>query len=252
MLKGLIAPAALALALGPGLAFAATPSGSFTAVDYAWRANGSEATTLTIAPGESVTFGYPAGADFHNVQFTGPQPTCEGLTPYPRPKGWTGECTFAAAGTYAFVCGAHAAMKGTVVVAAPAPTASPDPSATPGATATPTPAPPVATPTPPPAPVKLRVTVPRRQKGTRVRGSVDVPQTGSRLAVTVTIGKVRAGRSVQPAVAAGRRAFSVALDAKARRALRTKRRLAVAVTVALTPPGAKVLRRTAKVALRPG
>ena len=127
------------VALVPALAYGNAPAGeSFTAVDYAWRANGTDATRLTIAPNTTVTFSYPDGADYHNVVFKDRQPSsCEGLPPGPRPKGWQGECTFADPGTYAFVCGAHEEMTGSVVVAAPTPTPTPTP--TPSPTPTPDP-----------------------------------------------------------------------------------------------------------------
>ena len=142
----LVGTAIAGAVLVPALAYGtAASSGSFIAVDYAWRANGTDATSLTVAPGESVSFGYPAGSNFHNLRFTDAQPTsCTGLSPNPRPKGWAGECTFADAGTYPFVCDVHAAMTGRVVVAVPEPTATA--TVPPGGTGPP----PVATPTPEP------------------------------------------------------------------------------------------------------
>jgi plastocyanin len=61
-------------------------------VDYPWRANDTDAKTLTVAPGGTVSFSNPAGGDFHNVAFEGAQPSsCTGLPPGPR-KDWQGEC----------------------------------------------------------------------------------------------------------------------------------------------------------------
>ena len=54
----------------------------------------------------------------------------------------------------------------------------------------------------------------------------------------------RVGRFLRRSAAAGTVVFSVGLDAKARKTLRTKGRLTVTVRVALTPPGAKTLTRT--------
>jgi plastocyanin len=112
--------------------------------------------SVTVSAGGAVTFSYPAGANSHNVKFDDPQPACEltkevpdtvplpvpPLPGYPQPAGWEGTCTFAAAGTYSFVCQAHPDMHGTVVVE---PSDEPTPSPSPTATATPSP-------TPPPAP----------------------------------------------------------------------------------------------------
>src|SRR4051794_4146374 len=93
--------------------------------------------TVNVAPGDSVTFSYPAGNTSHNVKFvaTGPAPTsCAltsgnvpdvGLPTPPLPQitwgaPWAGNCKFNNAGTYAFYCEAHPDMTGTVVVAAAA------------------------------------------------------------------------------------------------------------------------------------
>jgi plastocyanin len=256
--KALLIAVAMVCAAGPALAYSdATAGGSFTAVDYAWQANATAATTLTVAPGQTVTFGYPDGNTTHNVDFTGKQPSqCTGLTSYPRPKGWTAECTFDAAGSYPFVCDVHAEMQGTVVVAAPTPTATPtasgDPVATPGATATPAPGE-EATTRPPstPTPATLKVKLAPTQKGTRVRGSVTVEQAATRLEVTVKSGSKTVGSWRKTSTAKGTVAFSVALNAKARKALKAKRRLKLTVTVALTPPGGepRTLRANAVVSL---
>jgi PKD repeat protein len=87
--------------------------------------------SVTVNPGETVTFSYPTGTSVHNVAFnaTGPQPascaqtlptpTAPGNPPMPAGPslaGWAGNCTFANVGTYVFYCVAHQAMQGTVVV----------------------------------------------------------------------------------------------------------------------------------------
>ena len=246
--KALLVAAAMVCAAAPALGYSS--DGTFTVVDNAFRANDTEATSLTIAPGQTVTFRYPAGMTTHDVLFTGRTPYCTGLPPGPRPKGWSGDCTFSEEGVYPFRCEVHAEMTGKVVVAVPTPTPTPTPTADPGGSTTP-----AATPTPnasgtapapqsPPAGLKLKLA--SRQKGTRVRGSVDVSQAGSRLEVTVKSGKAKAGRWVKRSAAAGAVAFSVPLDARTRRALRAKHRLKLTVTVALTPPGAKTLTRSAR------
>jgi plastocyanin len=251
--KTLLIAAAMVCAAAPALG-SGDPGGSFTAIDYAWQANGTDGTTVTVTPGQTVSFGYPAGTTTHNVDFTGKQPTqCTGLTPYPRPKGWTASCTFDAPGSYPFVCDVHPGMQGTVVVSAPA-------SLTPTATPTPDPgADPVATPTPPPlgsgsgpstsptaTPVTtLKLKLAAKQKGTHLRGTVTVERASSRLEVTVKSGKTKAGTWLKRSARKGTVAFSVPLNAKARRTLKAKRRLKLTVTVALTPPGGKLLTKRA-------
>src|SRR4051794_39430938 len=121
-----IAPVALLAVVLASPALASQDDPGFTAVDFAWYVNGTTTTTLTIAPGQSVTFAYPEGKSFHNVSFTGAQPSsCTGLTPYARPPGWQGRCTFATPGTYAFACALHEQMKGRIIVAAATPTPTP-------------------------------------------------------------------------------------------------------------------------------
>lgn len=233
-------------------------SGSVVAQDVQpssgrWVINGdATATTVTIAAGGTVTFSYPSGTSHHDVSFTDAQPaSCTGL-PSGNPfltggPGWSGSCRFDHAGTYSFVCVVHPyAMTGTVVVK-DQPAATPTP--TPGATPTPTPTP-IATPvaTPPPATLRGAVALARRQTGTRVRGSVKVETARSRLEVVLRArlsGRrlVRVGRWRKTANA-GRVAFSVPLTARARAALRRHHRLALTVTVALTPPGSPEVTRT--------
>jgi cytochrome c len=91
--------------------------------------------SVTVNPGEKVTFSYPVGTSVHNVTFNsvGPQPTncvqtvaAPGFSIAPAPPiagtgqtpGWVGECTFPTAGTYGFYCSIHPNMIGSVVVAA--------------------------------------------------------------------------------------------------------------------------------------
>ena len=106
-------------------------SASFTAVDYSWNAGGG-GHQVTIAPGGTVSFGYPSGVSQHNADFgAGSQPTsCTqsagtngGAVPplphSPTAPGWSGSCTFNTPGTYSFHCDLHPSMVGTIVVQAP-------------------------------------------------------------------------------------------------------------------------------------
>jgi hypothetical protein len=276
-MRGLMLAAACgALAGGPALAFAQQPDPpKFTAYDTmppVWRA-GDGTTSVTIAPGGSVTFTYPSGSSFHNVTFTGAKPAaCTGLPPQvedgpPMAAGWSGSCRFDAAGSYAFICQYHPeTMKATVVVADPDPgygTPTPTPG-TPGATPTPTPAvgPGGVTPPKPQSTLKGAVKLARTQRGSRLRGAVKVKGAKSRLEVSVWASRaqlaggksrkpMRVGRWLERSTRAGSVTFSVPLSARARNALRRHRRLPVTVAVALTPPGGHELTRTLRATLRP-
>jgi plastocyanin len=256
--KLLGAAAAACLVMAPALAYSQVPtSGTFTATDpYSWRANGTDETTLTVAKGGTVTFEYPAGGhSIHGVVWTSDKkPDCPDVKSAPQPAPWSESCTLDAPGTYTFVCPVHAQMTGTLKVLAPAPTAtptpSPDPSPDPGAT-------PEATPPTQTAPVAqtqnqpktLTVKLARRQKGTRVRGTVKVEQARSKLEVVVRRNAKRVGRWSATAASAGTRSFAVRLTAAARRLL-ARKSLKLSVAVALTPPGGHKLSRRLTVRMR--
>ncbi len=191
----------------------------FTAADdLNWHSSVDGSNTVTIDPGGTVTFSYPDGASFHNVNFDGDvQPVCTQtaptssapgappMPPFPSPHGWSGTCTFDMSGTYAFACQLHPTMVGVVTVngaGGSTPTPSPSPSPTP----TPTPTSPTPTPTPPtgqggatgtvlpapthgsilaPAPAASALTLSSTQKGKTIRGSILVARAGSTLTVEV-------------------------------------------------------------------
>ena len=218
-------PAGAALAIGlPALApgDAAPPAtGSFTAVDLAWQVTGDAASSsVTIAKGGTVTFGYPAGRTRHNADFTGgPMPaSCtqtagtQGGTPPPLPTvptaaGWSGTCRFDTPGTYAFHCDMHPTlMHGTIVVVDPN---APPPSTTTRSTGTTSVPPPsrttttagggttspgdttptgttgtTGTPAGRAAPLRAGVSIAHVQRGTIVRGVAIAPAAGTRIDVT--------------------------------------------------------------------
>lgn len=244
---------AAATLAGPGFAAGGAPtSGSFTAYDYGWSANGNmKATRLTIAPGGTVTFSYPVGLNQHNADFgRGPKPSgctqTTGLSSGPTPPlphrptapGWSGSCTFTAPGVYSFHCDLHTFMTGAVVVEGPggSPFAGPPSRA---------------------------VSVRPSQKGTTVRGSVKLSSaaSGGRLEVDLLAsakslgrhgsGTSRVGRLVKTAVKPGTLRFAVALDAAAKRAERKAGRLSVTVELTVTPPGRPAVSVTRRVQLKP-
>jgi plastocyanin len=263
MRKNALIAALGAALIAPALALAADPAsdGTMRATDpYVFKADGTGANTLTIAPGGTVTFTYASGSAAHNVHWLGAKkPSCAGVPdesfsyPDSRPP-WSGTCTFTDPGTYEFECAIHTPlMKGSIVVEAPS--ASATPTATPGASATP--APPGTTPDPPSGggaqaeqQRALKVTLAGSQKGTRVRGSVDVARTGSRLEVTLKSGKQTVGRFAKAKAASGANAFSVRLDKRGKSALKRRHSLKLTVAVALTPPGGAKVARNMSVKLR--
>jgi plastocyanin len=282
--RGMLIAAACAALVGlPALARAQgdpPASGDFQAVDdagtmtSAWRANGTDATTLTIATGGTVTFHYDTGSpstnkhnvvwgdDLNNPQQQPAYASCPS-TPdryAPQRAPWSGSCTFSAPGTYAFHCIVHPYMTGTVVVqdVTAQPTATATPIGDPGATPTPTP---TVTPDPPQSTLKGAVKLAASQHGSRVRGTVSVKGAKSRLEVAVFAprsalsgGKshaaVRVGRYLRKSAPAGKVSFAVPLSARARKAMDRHRRLRVTVAVALTPPGGHKLTRSLHATVR--
>ncbi len=219
--------------------------------------------TVEIAPGGTVSFAYPTGTSQHNVVFNAAQPSScvqsagpsvGAVPPLPAfalPPGWSGECTFNAAGTYTFVCGAHPAMTGKVIVGDPA---TPTPTAT--ATPTPTPTPtatPVVTPAPTPtpwasldAPGKSVATVAAFMKGKLlVSARCSTPSAGT---LTLTVSKadakklklkgVELARTGAQCTGTGRMTVTVRPSAAAKKALK-KWRKKLKATATLTLGSAK-------------
>ena len=192
-------------------------------------------------------------------------------------NAWSSTCTFTQAGTYTFHCDVHG-FSGTVYVntagTVPATTTTYPPPTT-GTTTGTTPPPTTTTTTTTPgtnpgggggaggggaAPsagsALSTVSLASIQKGASVRGSADIAQAGSTLTVDLQAASASlakkhkaatasAGHLSRAAVGPGRVSFSVALNARARRAVRRHGRLALTVKVKVTAPGGATGTRTA-------
>jgi plastocyanin len=277
--------ALVALVAGTGAAFvvsgsvgAAAPStASIEAYDFGFQdPSNPGATTVTIAAGGTVAFGYPSGSSFHNVDFDTAQPTSCTQTSGDMPPGsvpplpavqtmpaWSGTCRFSTPGTYSFHCDMHPFMTGTVIVEGTS-TTTPGGTTTTGTTSTGTTTTPTSTggtstsPLPPSA-----VTVARRQKGVVLRGSVTTPAGASQIVVTALVSnrvlskhrpkrakQVRVGSQTKHSTGTGKTSFAVKLNASARRALHRRHRFAVNLRIVVTPQGGPGAARTVVVALR--
>ena len=203
----------------------------------------------TVMAGGAVTFSNP-GTVPHGVEWVGgpAKPACGsgvpvGTTEAASGSKWSGTCTFAQAGTYTFYCTIHhAEMTGTVTVAANGTTTT---------TTTPTTTTPTTTTTAPAetstgSPLLGSPTLHSTQRGGSVKGSLNISKEGAgdRLEIDVLAksaslakhtARVRVGRFVRGSAPAGRVSFVVKLNAKARRALKRRHRLALVVKIVLTP-----------------
>ena len=203
--------------------------------------------------GGAVTFASPSPSVPHGVTWTGGPgtPACTGVPIDEGKSGWSGECTFAQAGTYSFRCTIHPVeMQGTVSVGEGGPPPSPGQGSPPVA--------PVASGGPAAAGLRL----PRRQRGRAVRGSV-VPRggVGGRLEVQLfgarallagkrRAGRVRVGQLARRLPASGRVRFSVSLKRLARRALRGRRALRLTAIVTVTAGERDAFERRRTVVMR--
>ncbi len=265
----------------------ATPS--VTAVDVGFYNHYWSPEKSAVAVGAQVTLSNPTTTRHGIYWVSGPAvPSCTpgvpvGTTAAAAGSEWSGACAFAVAGVYSFYCTVHgAAMSGSVTVGAGATTgpftttSTPTGVPAPGATTPATSAPPVtagapgagATPTgggtsPLLGSVSRALELVAGPRARSVRGSLAVSAAGAgaRLEVDVLIARAAVGaagaskqllvgRIVRARIAAGRVAFSVALDGRVRRALGRRRRLVVTVAVLLTPPHAHTLKVSRAVVLR--
>ena len=267
---GAVALLGAAVAVLPAMAGSETIP-SITAYSYS---SGSETirywspNAATVGEGGVVKISNPYAETKHGLQFTGgtagAKPNCTGLptaaTEATGEVSWHAECTFGKPGTYTFVCTVHPeAMKGTITVN-PAGTTTTTTTATPppGGTTTTTGTQPTATQpglgtpggqllSPLVGSVNTAVKLAAGPHGSSVQGSVDVSRAGvgGRLEVDLLArraalasaarAQTRIGRLVRSSLSAGVVHFTVALNARAKRALRSHRRFALTVAVTLTP-----------------
>ena len=218
--------------------------------------------SATIEAGGSVTLENTSLSTSHGIEWiSGPAtPGCEPSVPVNASRtNWSGNCTFAAAGTYVFYCTVHgSSMKGTITVTSGAgkePPKEPTPTGTTTVTAPGAPPPTAAsggaggvqsggaqgaTPVSASAALAaLKLTVPRH--GSTVRGSLTIPSAdaGGRLEIDLlaTLGhsKLRVGQLVRRGLAVGPLRFSIAPSARGLRAFRRRGSLKVTMLVKLAP-----------------
>jgi plastocyanin len=225
--------------------------------------------SVTIEPGGSVEFSNPTGVAHGIRWFKTPAgaPACTagvpvGTTETASGTMWQGTCTFAAAGTYTYYCTVHgAAMSGTITVGAPSSTptgTSTGPTGTTvptGTTPLPGAGPPTGAATPTAGSALSTLRLGSAQHGTAVRGSLTIASTAAGGTLTVVLQaklgghRVQVGRLTRAHIAAGRQSWSIALSAKARRALRARGHLALLANVSLTAPGGSPVTLTRTLAL---
>jgi len=279
LLMGLAGVIGGLIATLPTLTAAATTlpmTGSFTVSDFAFTAAGG-GNTVTIAPGGTVSFSYPSGSNEHNVDFgSGPQPTScmlggQSQSPpipsVPTAPGWSGNCTFNTPGTYTFHCDRHTFMTGTILVGSQATSTDTGSGGSTTTTATMTMTMPMSMPMPttstaqtslPLSPIvgssRNAIKVVGANGGRKIDGTIKVSRAGQGghavIAVmssssalggsghkrSVVLGQLRLSD-----LRAGTARFSVALKTAARRALTTRKHLAVTVQVTVTAPGAETV-----------
>jgi len=216
------------------------------------------ATPVMVTSGGVVKFANKSGTLEQGVTWIGKAPSCENV-PSTNQKGpWEGSCTFTQPGTYRFEGTQIYSSSGEVVVTEATTTTSTTgstttstvsaPSGQPGSSGTSlgsTPMGNVGSPLvgSPASAVKLAAA----QHGQSVHGSVNISQggAGGRLEVQLLATRaslasthhgapVQVGRLVRSPLSTGTVSFKVALDMKARRALRSRHRLALSVKVLIT------------------
>jgi plastocyanin len=250
-----------------------------------WTAPGPnpKPAVVTIAPGGVVTFADKTGFAA-SIAWKGAAPTCSAavpVSPAPAATGWEGTCKFETPGTYELEDASMYYPKATVEVSAPVTTTT---GTTTGSTSS-GPSGSGTTPTSsgsgspaqaggsngagtPPGSLlagseSAALELAAAQHGQAVRGSVDVSQAGAGGRLEVELLAARAslastgrpprapvGRLVRSSLSAGTTTFTVALDARARHALRVHRRLALSVRIVLSTTRGSAMTITRGIVLR--
>lgn len=220
-----LAVAGTLLAAAPGLAEGPTieAGDNATHTGYAWKPSQAE-----IAAGGTIAVANPTSVP-HGVLWTGgpAKPACTGVPLGEETrKNWSGSCTFAQAGTYAFQCPIHEEMRATVRVSASAP-------------------PPGETPeTPASGPSATGLRLAKAQHGGVVRGSIEILAPGAAGTLSIALLAKRAalfenggnalaqiGKLVRSQLPVGRIPFRVALGKAGKRALRRDGSLGLRVKI---------------------
>jgi len=221
-----------------------------------WATPGSSqpASKVTLASGGSVAF-TDKGREA-NIAWAGTAPTCEAsvpVVPTAAKTGWEGKCTFTTPGTYRFESSTlwFEYTKYEVVVEGSSTTTPPTGTgeggakggSAPGTGSSPAPM----GENPTGSPLSGAPVVRASQSATTVKGSLEISKAGAGgrlevdlLATAASLAGVRhttrvVGRFVSASVSAGALSFSVKLDARARKALKRRHRLALTVKIVLIP-----------------
>lgn len=239
----------------------------------------SPSSPVTIASGGTVKFVDKSNNLEQGIRWIGTAPACENV-PSANQKGpWEGTCTFTQPGNYRFEGTQIYSSTGEVVVTGTTTTNTTTSTATTTAPTLSGPAGPTGASPEPGSPAAgsndgaqssplagsaaSAVRLAAVQHGRAVHGSVEVSHAGAggRLEVQLLARRAAlasAGRSAQAQVghvaratiASGTVSFAIALDAKAARALRVHRRLALDVRIAVTPVEGSAVVITRSVLLR--
>jgi hypothetical protein len=197
-----------------------------------------------VGVGGSVTLRSTSTVVPHGVRWTGgpEKPSCSGVPVEQEEIDWSGNCTFAQAGSYTFVCTVHPTeMRGTIGVSSGAPPPTPPE------------APAVSPESPLQGPASGALRLARNQAGTSVLGSIALSpaSAGGKLEVLLLAkggrtmaarrASTRVGRLLRSPLEAGRLAFAVPLDGRARRTLSSREKLPLIVQVTVRAPGQAAL-----------
>ena len=278
---GALAAVGMSAIVAPQIASGQAPTTAiYTAVndDGSWdfeTPTGAETTPLAL--NGTLTVRWLTGAD-HNAFLTGPTPSPSCMPALPSTgtaPPFTSNCTFSTPGTYMLTCSLHTGMTSTVQVAAgtgggggggnpPGGGGNPPggggnpPGGGGGGGGDPGGGDPGGSPTQPGAP---KISFARKQTGTTLRGSVTAA-AGAKIVVSALVSnrllstkrpkrvkKVSVGSQTKRSTGA-KVSFAVKLNKAARKALKSREKLAVSLKIVVTPSTGKATTKTVAVSLR--